>query len=106
MTGQHQQRSALAVGVEWASKVSTIAMGFSVPPLIGFGVDRWCGSTPVATLVGVLLGFVSGLFQTLRLAKDLPGVKSPKGSHPHPAKGDRPRSESSADESPSSIQAP
>ena len=29
------------VGFEWASRVTTIALGFSVPALIGFGLDRW-----------------------------------------------------------------
>jgi F0F1-type ATP synthase assembly protein I len=72
---QPEQRSAVAVGVEVASRVTTVALGFSVPPLVGFGLDRWWGSTPVATMVGIVLGFVSGLLQTLRLAKDLPGSK-------------------------------
>jgi ATP synthase protein I len=76
---QPEQRSALALGVEWASKVTTVALGFSVPPLLGFGLDRWWGSTPVATLIGIVLGFVSGLLQTVRLAKDLPGG-SPRAS--------------------------
>jgi F0F1-type ATP synthase assembly protein I len=74
---QPESRSALAVGVEWAAKVTTIALGFSLPAFIGFGLDRWLGSTPVATFVGIVLGFVSGLLQTIRLASDLPGKKPP-----------------------------
>lgn len=74
---QPELRSAAAVGIEWASRVTTVAMGFSVPPLVGFGIDRWLGWTPVATLIGIVLGFVSGLLQTLRLSNDLPGDKPP-----------------------------
>jgi F0F1-type ATP synthase assembly protein I len=73
---QLQQRSALSVGFEVASRVTAVGLGFSVPPVLGYALDRWWGSTPVATLVGMVLGFVSGLLQTVRLAKDLPGGKS------------------------------
>ena len=34
---QPESRSALAVGIEWASRVTTIALGFSLPALLGFG---------------------------------------------------------------------
>jgi Putative F0F1-ATPase subunit Ca2+/Mg2+ transporter len=70
---QPEQRPAFAVGVEWASRVSTIAMAFSLPPLIGFGLDRWWTSGPIFTLLGVLLGFVGGLLEILRLARQIPG---------------------------------
>ena len=53
MALQSESRSALAVGVEWAAKVTTIAVGFCpfpLPAFIGFGIDRWLGWTPVATL--------------------------------------------------------
>jgi len=73
MPREPESRSAVAVGFEWASRVSTIAIGFSLPAIIGFGVDRWLGSSPVATLVGVVVGFGSGLTQILRLANNLPG---------------------------------
>ena len=69
MAKQPEQRSALAIGIGVASRVTTVALGFSVPPLIGFALDRWWGSTPVATLIGIVLGFVSGLLGTIRLAK-------------------------------------
>jgi F0F1-type ATP synthase assembly protein I len=68
-----EPRSAVALGFEWASKVSTVAVGFSLPAIIGFGIDRWSGSSPVATLAGVAVGFVSGLIQIMRLAQNLPG---------------------------------
>jgi F0F1-type ATP synthase assembly protein I len=73
---QPEQRSALAVGIEWSSKITTVALGFSVPPVIGFIVDRWLGWAPVATLVGIVVGFVWGLLQTVRLASGMPGAKS------------------------------
>jgi ATP synthase protein I len=70
---QREPRPGLAVAFELASKVTTIALGFSVPAVIGFGLDHWWGSAPVATLLGVCLGFASGMYQTLRLARENPG---------------------------------
>ena len=84
MALQPGSRSAVAVGVEWAAKVTTIAVGFSLPAFIGFGFDRWLGSTPVATMIGIVLGFVSGLLQTIRLASNLPGKKPPSPGRVHP----------------------
>jgi F0F1-type ATP synthase assembly protein I len=69
-------RSAMAVGVGWASKVSTIALSFSLPPVIGFGIDRWSGWSPVATLAGVVLGFVMGLMQILQLSREISGPRA------------------------------
>jgi F0F1-type ATP synthase assembly protein I len=59
-----------------ASRITTIALGFSMPALIGFGLDRWWGTMPVATIIGAILGFPLGMFQTLRLAQDAPGKSS------------------------------
>jgi F0F1-type ATP synthase assembly protein I len=58
-----------------ASRITTVALGFSMPALIGFGLDRWWGTMPVATITGAILGFPLGMYQTLRLARDVPGKK-------------------------------
>jgi F0F1-type ATP synthase assembly protein I len=76
-------RSALAVGVEWASKVTTIAMGFSLPPVIGYALDRWWRLAPIATLAGTILGFVLGLLQVLALAREIPSGPSPRAGRSH-----------------------
>jgi hypothetical protein len=56
----------------WASRITNVALGFSVPPLLGFGLDRWWGTVPVVTMIGAVAGFALGMFQTIRLASDLP----------------------------------
>jgi F0F1-type ATP synthase assembly protein I len=55
-----------------ASRITTIALGFSMPTLLGFGLDRWFGTTPFATITGAILGFPLGMFQMLRLAREVP----------------------------------
>jgi len=64
--------SGLAEGIQWASRITTVALGFSMPALIGFGLDRWWGTTPAATIAGVFLGFGLGMYQTLRIAGEPP----------------------------------
>jgi F0F1-type ATP synthase assembly protein I len=74
MDKEPETRSAALIGIEWASKVSTIALSFSLPAIIGFGIDRWWGSGPVGTLIGVVLGFVAGLLQILQLSREISGT--------------------------------
>lgn len=68
---QPESRSPLGVGFALASRITTVGMAFALPPAIGFVVDRWLGTTLVATLIGVLLGFVAGVLQTVRMAQQL-----------------------------------
>jgi len=47
----------------------SIGLGFLLPALLGFGLDRWWGAAPVATSIGAVLGFALGMYQTLSLAR-------------------------------------
>jgi hypothetical protein len=69
---QPVSRSPLAEAIEWGSRITTIGFSFAIPPLVGFGLDRWLSWTPVATLAGVVLGFAAGMLQTVNLARHLP----------------------------------
>jgi len=88
---QREPGSAFAAGMMWASRITTVALGFSLPPLLGFALDRWWGTVPVATMIGAVLGFASGMFQTMRLARDLPGGKG-QGKTRHPGEEQEPES--------------
>ena len=74
MAKQPEQRSALAVGFELASRVTTVALGFSVPPLLGFGLDRWWGSTPSRPWSGSFWASYRGCFRRSGSPRELPGV--------------------------------
>ena len=69
---QPDRRSALAIGVEWASRVSTIGLEFALPPLAGAYVDQRAGTSPWLTLLGVFLGFAMGMWHILRIAREAP----------------------------------
>lgn len=66
---QPERRSSLSVGVEWASRVSSIGMEFALPPLAGAYIDHRAGTTPLLTLLGVVLGFAVGMMHILRIAR-------------------------------------
>jgi hypothetical protein len=70
--GRPQSRSFLAVGMDWAARVTTIALEFALPPLLGFWADRWCGTVPWLSVTGAVLGFAAGMLHVLRLAQDPP----------------------------------
>ncbi len=69
---QRESRSWLSVGIAWASRITTIALELTIPVLVGVGLDRWLGTSPLATISGAVLGFVLFMLHTLRLAKELP----------------------------------
>jgi F0F1-type ATP synthase assembly protein I len=68
-----ESRSRLAVGLEWASRITTIALEFSLPALLGYALDHWWHTTPAGTLVGAVLGFAAGMVHTLKLAQQPQG---------------------------------
>jgi F0F1-type ATP synthase assembly protein I len=59
----------MAVGMQWASRVTTLGLEFALPPLLGVYLDRRWGSTPLATVIGAVLGFAVGMMHVLRIAR-------------------------------------
>jgi ATP synthase protein I len=64
------RRSPLSIGIDWAARISVLGFEFSLPPIAGYFVDRWLGSNPVGTLVGMIVGFLMGMMHLLRIARD------------------------------------
>ena len=58
------------MGVEWATRVTTVGLTFVVPSLFGVGLDRWWGTSPIALLIGTVLGFTLGMVEVLRIARE------------------------------------
>jgi ATP synthase protein I len=65
-----EPRSKLAVGLEWASRVTTVGLEFALPPLLGALLDRRLGSSPVGVLGGAVLGFSVGMVHLLAIARE------------------------------------
>jgi ATP synthase protein I len=67
--GPPESRSVLAVGMEWAARITTIGLEFALPPLLGSWADRWCRTGPWLMIVGAVLGFGVGMMHVLQLAR-------------------------------------
>ncbi len=87
---KHQEsRSSLALGMEWASRVTTIGLMFALPALVGYGVDRWLHTAWAGTIAGAGLGFVTGMVQTMRMSRQLAEESVPREGRPGDEKGPR-----------------
>ena len=54
-----------------ASRVTSLAIGCVVPPLLGYLVDRKFMTMPAGVLIGSLLGFLSLFLQLRQLVRDM-----------------------------------
>ena len=63
------RRSPIAIGFEWASRISVVGVTLVLPVLAGHWLDRYAGSNPFGLLVGMVIGFGVGLVQLLQLAR-------------------------------------
>ncbi len=67
---QDQPRSPLAMGMDWASRITTLGVEFSLPAVAGHFADRRLGTGPALVLVGMILGFSLGIVHLVRIARD------------------------------------
>jgi len=65
-----ESRSPLSVGIEWASRATTLGLEFVAPALLGHLADRQFGTSPAGILVGMVAGFAIGMLHILRIARD------------------------------------
>jgi ATP synthase protein I len=80
-----EARSRLAVGLEVASSITTIGLEFSLPVAIGFVIDRHWHTTPAATLIGAVLGFLAGMMHILAVARSLSAPRAKAAQPPSQA---------------------
>jgi len=65
-----EPQSPLSAGLTWASRLSTLGVEFSAPPLVGYYLDQKLGTAPLGILLGMVLGFVVGMLHILRFARE------------------------------------
>lgn len=54
-----------------ASRVTSLAIGCVVPPILGYLVDQKFATMPVGVLIGSVLGFLSLFLQLRQLVRDM-----------------------------------
>ena len=72
LSKQPDRRSSLAIGLDLASRVTTIGLEFALPAAAGYGLDSWLGTKPAVTVAGVVLGFLTGMFHAVKMASRMP----------------------------------
>lgn len=67
----NDDRSPLAVALDWATQAMTISAEMAVPGLIGHWLDGKFGTGVILTLAGVVLGFALGTWHLVLLARSI-----------------------------------
>jgi len=62
-------RSPMALALEWSSRLIAIALEMALPAAGGYWLDLRIGTSPVFAALGAILGFVAGMFHLLRIAR-------------------------------------
>jgi F0F1-type ATP synthase assembly protein I len=74
---QLDDRSALALGLEWSSRITTVAFEMVIPALAGYWLDHRLGVSPLFLILGAILGFVIGLYSLLQMTRPKPDRENP-----------------------------
>ena len=72
MSESPDDRSAMALAMEWVSRVTTVSFEMVVPCLAGRWLDGWVGSTPVLTILGAAFGLSAGMWHLIKMASAPP----------------------------------
>jgi len=62
-------RSPLALAMEWTSRVTTVSLEMVLPGVLGYWVDQWLGTRMVFLVLGVVFGLVSGMWHLIRMTQ-------------------------------------
>ncbi|MBL8848789.1 MAG: AtpZ/AtpI family protein [Planctomycetaceae bacterium] len=62
-------QSGLAVGMYWATRVSSVGVSIAVPTLIGFWLDRKWETSPWLVVAGACVGFLVGMLEFVKLMR-------------------------------------
>jgi ATP synthase protein I len=71
VNGNRRSVDPLALAMEWVSKITTVALEMVLPTVGGGYLDRRLGTT-YWTLIGVIVGFLVGMWHLLQMTKVKP----------------------------------
>jgi hypothetical protein len=69
-------RSPMAVGLEWSTRLITIGLEMAIPIVGGYWLDRRVGTLPLFICLGALVGVAIAIWQFILIAKELSRKKN------------------------------
>jgi F0F1-type ATP synthase assembly protein I len=66
--GSSDNRSPMAIGLEWSTRMMVIGLEMAIPAACGYWLDSRAGTMPIFVCVGALFGFFAGMFHLLQIA--------------------------------------
>jgi F0F1-type ATP synthase assembly protein I len=54
---------------QWSARISGIAFGMVIPPIIGIWLDQYCGTGALFVILGAIFGMVGGFWQLIKIAQ-------------------------------------
>ena len=71
MDNSHEEPPDYAKAMQWVSRITSISMEMVLPGALGYYfLDRWLGTRVVFLILGLIVGFVGGMWQLIKLAND------------------------------------
>jgi F0F1-type ATP synthase assembly protein I len=67
--------SNIAEAMKWVSVVTSVVGVMTVPALSGIWMDNLLGTTCLFVILGVIIGFVGGMYCLLDMVKAKPGTR-------------------------------
>ncbi len=62
-------RSPLAIAMEWSARLMGISLEMALPAGGGVWLDLRLGTSPVFVILGAMLGFAVGMFHLMQIAR-------------------------------------
>jgi F0F1-type ATP synthase assembly protein I len=80
----NDDRPPMVVAMQWVSQITTIGLEMVLPAVLGIWLDKKWGTAPWLVIVGVLLGFVTGMYHLLQIVRSANSKSSSKINNGEP----------------------
>jgi hypothetical protein len=80
----------MAAAMQWVSQITTISFSLALPPLGGYWLDNYFGTSPWLLIVGALFGMLAATLEFVALVRSMEkpkGTPKKKGEPPAPEAG-------------------
>jgi F0F1-type ATP synthase assembly protein I len=74
MDNSPDDRSSYADAMQWVSRITSVVTEMVLPGVIGYWIDLRLGTQVVFLILGVILGFVGGIWQLIKMTKHKNGA--------------------------------